>query len=306
MVAWRPLPTDSSAIHSLLNPAGAWLRRLSDAVAVGDGTLSSTRLDAYGFTPTFRQPMSEPLADLSQEWVLPGLEHVPANTVALLKPNDRFIEAFMAGLNAEMGRELLWRDFPIADERATYFQHFWVKAPPAPDIPAIANWQGALGSNGSDPSERLVLLIRGKLLQRYPGAVVYAVPARFKKVNNKDILREPILDGSEDYPLFRGTLEPDVTFFGFGFAREVALGDRDPAKNKPGWYFVIQEQPTEPRFGFDVDDLGGVVLRGNHVSVDVALPKSGSAPEHSADVALQTRQQSVRVAIHAQQLIGGL
>ena len=41
-----------------------------------------------------------------------------------LKTNRRFMEAYMVGLNVEMGRELLWRGFPT-DQRGTYFDHFW-------------------------------------------------------------------------------------------------------------------------------------------------------------------------------------
>jgi len=64
------------------------------------------------------------LRDLSQELLLPGLGHVPPNTVTLLETNAKFIEAFMVGLNTEMGRELLWRGFPT-DQRGTYFRQFW-------------------------------------------------------------------------------------------------------------------------------------------------------------------------------------
>ena len=62
---------------------------------------------------------------MSQDWLLPGLERVPVDSVAMLEPNQRFIEAFMLGLNVEMGRELLWRDFVVNDPRATFFRRFW-------------------------------------------------------------------------------------------------------------------------------------------------------------------------------------
>ena len=62
--------------------------------------------------PKFPQPMYEPLRDLSQELLLPGLETVVPNSVLGLKTNRRFVEAYMVGLNFEMGRELLWRGYP--------------------------------------------------------------------------------------------------------------------------------------------------------------------------------------------------
>ena len=44
-----------------------------------------------------------------QDWLLPGLEHVPPNAITGVEPDVAFIEAYLLGLNHEMGRELLWR-----------------------------------------------------------------------------------------------------------------------------------------------------------------------------------------------------
>jgi hypothetical protein len=155
----------------------------------------------------------------------------------------------MAGLNSEMGRELLWRGYPT-DQRGTYFQQFWdtsTAGNPAPDIKPIHEWgKKWLGGNGVDPtSDNLVLLVRGELLRRYPGTVIYAV----KAVLNGD-RREPSLDPDDvAQPIFRGTLDPDVNFIGFDLtAAEVVEGE--------GWFFVFQQQPTETRFGLDDDPFG--------------------------------------------------
>lgn len=74
--------------------------------------------------PEFHRPMYHFLRALSQEYILPGLENVPQNTVGLLQTNRRFIEAFMVGLNHEMASELRWREFPT-DLRGSYFRSFW-------------------------------------------------------------------------------------------------------------------------------------------------------------------------------------
>ncbi len=74
--------------------------------------------------PEFHRPMYHFLRAMSQEYILPGLENVPQNTVGLLQTNRRFIEAFMVGLNHEMASELLWREFPT-DHRGSYFRSFW-------------------------------------------------------------------------------------------------------------------------------------------------------------------------------------
>ncbi len=74
--------------------------------------------------PEFHRPMYRFLRALSQEYILPGMESIPPNTVGLLQTNRRFIEAFMVGLNHEFASELRWREFPT-DMRGSYFRSFW-------------------------------------------------------------------------------------------------------------------------------------------------------------------------------------
>ena len=74
--------------------------------------------------PSFPRPMYEPLRELFQDHLLPGLEAIPPNSLTLLVADARFVEAYMVGLNHELSRELLWREFP-ADLQGTFFQRFW-------------------------------------------------------------------------------------------------------------------------------------------------------------------------------------
>src|SRR5206468_2747034 len=64
------------------------------------------------------------LRDAAPELLLPGVDKVPADTVALLETTPRLIEAYMVGLNHELSRELLWREYPT-DLRGTWFRQFW-------------------------------------------------------------------------------------------------------------------------------------------------------------------------------------
>ena len=101
--------------------------------------------------PDFPQPMYEALRDLSQDFLFPGLEHVPPNTVTLLETNPKFVESFLVGLNAEMSRELLWRNYPT-DQRGTYFRQFWDTSAgnEQPDIEPINKWgDRKLGENAA-------------------------------------------------------------------------------------------------------------------------------------------------------------
>src|SRR5262249_32035868 len=85
---------------------------------------SAESTDLIRFAPTFPQPMYELLRDYVQGILLPGMDQVPPNSIALLEKNQTFIEAYMMGLNHEMSRELLWRGYPT-DQRGTYFRQFW-------------------------------------------------------------------------------------------------------------------------------------------------------------------------------------
>lgn len=201
--------------------------------------------------PTFPQPMSEPLRELAPDLILPGAEHIPPDTVGVLVGNARFIEAYMVGLNHAMSGEFLWRDLPT-DYGATYFRQFWdtrgAGEGASTDIEPIAGWAPAkaLGDNATRVGSfgMLVLLVRGELFRRYPDTIVSAVRADTLDSNQEDVR----------YPEFRGRLDPDITFLGFDLGLDEARGD----DGGPGWYFVLQEQPTAPRFGLDaIPEEGG-------------------------------------------------
>jgi hypothetical protein len=314
MTSLNPGTTVSNAVLAGLNIGSAPLR-------------SGDVLDPIMDAPTFPQPMYEALRDISQDFLFPGLEHVPPNTVQLLQTNAKFIESFMVGLNTEMGRELLWRGYPT-DQRGTYFQQFWdtaTAASPQVDINTpIHQWgQRPLGSTAvTAGGDKLVLLVRGELLRRYPGTVIYAAKAVLQ-----DGKRVPSTNPAvEAHPIFRGSLDPDVNFVGFNLKpADVVAGE--------GWFFVFQEQPTETRFGLDDDPFGpgesGVIPKLNtwddlnwahlapgaeelkaisHISVGKLQlvpqqPQKGNWGRNSAHMAYITRQRLVRIAIHATELL---
>ena len=189
----------------------------------------------------------------------------------------------------------------------------------------ISAWgNNHLGENLTRGSGALVLLIRGDLLRRYPNSVIYAV----KAVKTGSTLGLSTSPADERPAIFRGTMKPDVTFLGFNLTEAAALG-LDPA-HPDGWFFVIQEQPTEPRFGMDVadfvkppqppplntwDDLSWRHLAGteaglkamSHASVKIVLPNVPRATwgnnSNSAHHAYITLQRPVRIAIHASRMI---
>ena len=188
----------------------------------------------------------------------------------------------MVGLNHEMGRELLWREYPT-DLRGSYFRQFWeVKGVSNPDTPADAeklkdirkiqhgnqpvSWdrtsltpvqdadvQPGRETGGAGDSRRAV-----ETLSRTPSSM------RRKRLTTgretmsfaSDEIGLPTqFDKELKFPLFRAEIDPDLRFFGFDLTLEKAKGTSDSndfPDDKRGWFFVIQEVPGEPRFGMDI------------------------------------------------------
>lgn len=324
-----------------LEPDDTVARLVVGLVPPSESAATVDPLQPRAATLRFPQPMSSPLATTDGEMLLPGIDRVAADSIGVLVGNARFIEAYMAGLNHELSRELLWRGVP-ADLAATFADRFWdvrgqVGQPPESQIPAIAGWTGALGANaaGVGGGDMLVLLVRGRLLFRYPHTAVYAaraVPrmdATGAPVSGPDGRPIPAPGQEERYPLFRGTIAPDVTYLGFDLTIDEARGGDDDL----GWFFVIQEQPTAPRFGLDEPadgsdpalsswsdlDWADVVPPGTDLGEVRYTPIAGPLAEQpltlpvlsgralptatwgvdSAQMAAVTYQRPMRVAIHA-------
>ncbi|QAU14009.1 hypothetical protein EKH57_15565 [Halorubrum sp. BOL3-1] len=274
-------------------------------------------LDRIMAAPEFERPMYEDLRDVNQEYLLPGVDEIPRDTIGALVTNPEFIEAFMCGLNHEMGRELLWRRFPT-DRRGTYFRQFWdyLEDAERKDIEKIHEWgTSALGedSPGGDGGEKVVLIVRGDLLKAYPNTRIYAVKAVKEDKSDPDsdeadrdrvplvehrrqeALAERENDGytvlpeyeaaqleawEPEDPIFRGKIDPDVTFFGFDIGVGEAVGDTidETEDDDLGWFFVLEEPLGETRFGFDVPSAGdyGATpygVRGSDRTLD-RMPKS--------------------------------
>ena len=264
--------------------------------------------------PVFKDPLYESVKELGVDFLIPNLHLIPNNTVTLLESNQRFIEAYMMGVNHEMGRELLWREFPT-DQRGSYFRHFWDSTDKVNtggisevdmvkeslDVEELHEWRTntLLGSHSARTEETddpdtglLVMVIRGDLLKKFPDTIVYAQKAKFGA--GADVTSDPReLDTEKKYPIFSATIEPDITFFGFDLVAEEARGDRDtpdPADAEPGWFFIIQERPGEIRFGLDLNgdgaapatwndlDQSNAAISGQHLNAaDNAVVPSGVA-----------------------------
>jgi hypothetical protein len=311
--------------------------------------------------PVFPDPLYKPLRDISSELLMPNLNRIPNNTISLLETNRRFIESYMVGANHEMGRELLWREF-YTDQRGSYFRQFWdvsdfVNRDPdksaaqlaenLSDIDPIHTWLKStdLGThenrdlpNGSEPGEaRLVLVIRGDVLKKYPTAVIFAQKARWGKDEHGRDVR--LLDDSTPQqnmqePIFKAQIDPEIRFLGFNLMATQVQGSDKIEDDNPGWFFCIQQRPGEPRFGLDFrddntpeiatewNDLAWVHVNnfetlnyidldaGVKVNIPATLPDDTPNPEsnikwghNAADMAYILYQAPVMVAYHARDML---
>ncbi len=260
------ISTLKSTVMTGLDPATTVPRRAQSLIRLS-GAINWKPVDPIDpimAAPDFPQAMYGPLRDLSPDYILPGVELIPPDTLGLLVTNHAFIESYMVGLNHEMARQLLWNDYPT-DQRGSYFRQFWdvsayVPQPGDPtdpakltellkDIPPIHTWPrtSALGQHpnrtGIVPNN-IVLLVRGELFKRYPNTIVYAGKAK-KAGDGSRVLDET----DERYPIFRGTLPDDITFLGFNLSIPDARGGT--TQSPEGFFFVFQQQPSEPRFGLE-------------------------------------------------------
>lgn len=147
---------------------------------IGDCLASKYPIKAY---PIFPEPTYYYLKDIADEFILPGVEDLPNNTITAFNCNSSFIEAYLCGMNTEMGKELLWREYPT-DERGSYFKKFWdsstsiddIKKDNFFDIASIHHWKGELGQNCAPPqncatpkkSDLLYFVIKSDLMSLYP------------------------------------------------------------------------------------------------------------------------------------------
>jgi hypothetical protein len=293
-----------------VEPRVAFPKRAATQVRVGDATISSYVRDVYirdlaqvaydrivpaMAYPDIKEGMYSPLAKLGDELLVPNLGLVPPNTISLMLTNQPFIESYMVGLNHEFARELLWREYPT-DQRGTPFRQFWdVVGIPDPDglpeverseemkdIPPIHEWGTSteLGDHNhrdvADDEDRVVLVVRGDLLKRYPNTILYAQVARWGEDDRENELILHDEDGSRAaadpndpnirFPIFKAEVKPDLHFVGFDLGLEQVRGHPDLEETEEartsipadqlGWFFVLQEMVGEPRLGLDVDRPG--------------------------------------------------
>jgi hypothetical protein len=323
-----PPPTNATlytSISTQINPSITLVARLQ-------GLLSSVSVQVNpvnnGITvnetpavPEFPEPMYAPLADRSTDYILPGIENIPDNRVALLKTNPAFIESYMTGLNHEISREYLWREFPAA-LNITSFRQFWdvrdnqqaISDPETwKDIQPIAGWATTrLGTHQppTQPVQDIVILIRADLLKKYPNTEIFLQEAAW--TDNQKKSRVPVANPDNTTlrkPMFSAQVAGEFRFLGFDVPAADAIGNAD----EPGWFFVLKERAGEIHFGLDTEtgsdpswpSLDSETAPGNCIEANGAvfssLPKYGG--QRSDLIAGMLYQQPFMLFIHVSQML---
>jgi len=288
--------------------------------------------------PEITDPMFSYLQKLSQDYIIPNIREIPENTLTLLENNQVFIESFMTGLNHEMSKELLWREYPT-DQRGSYFRNFWddkdsLSTSVDHDILPMNQWSDSLGKHNEriineqgTPEKKknfVVLVIRGDLLRKYPNTVIFAQQAVSRGAGQHRGLADINVPGNIRTPIFQAELEPDIAIFGFNLTKEEAQGNSDYPE---GWFFVLKERPGQINFGLDDSETipansaaswndlewghlvsaGGSLDTLNYISCNSSdVRATATAPQwgtNSAEMAFILYQNPVMYARHAAEML---
>jgi hypothetical protein len=253
-------PDAAQTVVTALAPFTAYERMLRWAHVieqVGSGVVKQrTPLHPVMAAPQFPRPLVERLRAVDPDWVLGGVRELEPNSIVLLSTNDRFVESFVAGANHEMARELLWRGFPT-DLRGSCFPRFWPAAPTMPaasDTTPVHAWIHGLGDNGPrgpGAGGLSVVVVKGELLRRYPATIVTAEHGTWSI--GADGVTTFTNDGPVAHEVFRGFLDPDVTYVALDRDVDTLLA-YDADHPNDCWYLSFRQPIDEPRFGLDEAD----------------------------------------------------
>ena len=200
--------------------------------------------------------------------MIPSVDSLKNNTISCFYANPAFEEAYLAGMNTEMGKELLWREYPT-DERGSYFRKFW-DVPEDPDtidetyfdVKELHKWHDRLGKNHMKNSKRMVFVVNGDLMRVYPNTTVYLSSYR-----NGQLIH--VME-----PSIMGWARDNTYLVGFDVQNE---------KEIINYYLTFEELDRSLRFSHKSHEgktcnyeNGGMYARHHRVDVTVfGLPVSG-------------------------------
>lgn len=227
--------------------------------------------------PEYPEPVYFYLKEFSEKFILPASAEMPENSMALFVNNAAFVEAFLCGMNTEMGRELLWREYPT-DTRGSYFRKFWDSELKEEvinyDIKPIHQWtkqnpndhNHPLGKNHEKGRDNLLIFaIKGELLKKYPETIIFLSKA---KTDGNRILLNP--DAEKVLPELSAWISEDTFIVGFPAKLQDLVGN--PTTKDPGFFLTFMNKPSETRFGHYTDTDTNKLHAGKVASALIVRP----------------------------------
>lgn len=242
--------------------------------------------------PQFPEPTYYYLKQLADKFILPCVDELPNNSISMFKSNEGFVEAYLCGMNTEMGRELLWREYPT-DQRGSYFKKFWdtdtsienIQNDSYFDIKSVHNWNNELGKNHNDSkSELLMFAVKGELMRSYPDTKIYLHKV-VKENGEYKPCSEIEKDGVIIEPAAQAFFRDDIYVVGFKIKYKDALGS--PYGNNNGYMLVFKQMLENLNFKttnksfvdsaqYAADSVVQPIIRGLHVLNFAPLSKEES------------------------------
>jgi hypothetical protein len=248
--------------------------------------------------PIFPEPTYHYLRLLSDKFILPCADSMPNDSVVVLQSNDAFVESFLCGMNTEMGRELLWREYPT-DQRGSYFRKFWDSETSVEDIrndnffdvKPLHTWTGKIGENhAAAKADLLLFVIKGRLMRQYPMTKVYLHKAVLDKKSKKRLAfsdTATVAGKGIILPVSEAFLRDDIYVVGFKAKFDDLLGD--PSKGDYGYMLTFEEDVQDLNFGKNPEEAeafasakdaaaaarilkNDVTLYGKHLSLFIPDP----------------------------------
>ena len=241
--------------------------------------------------PIFPEPAYHYLKMFSEKFFIPCVDELPDHSVALFLSNEAFTEAYLCGMNTEMGRELLWREYPT-DQRGSYFRKFWDSETTAEDIhkknffdiKPLHTWTGGkLGSHHEDSKTGLLLfLIKGNLLKQFPSTQVFLHRAKgtYNAAAKTGTLAFDFSLAEEfriTKPIIQAYMREDIYLVGFKMEFNRAVGN--PSIGDYGYFLAFKEDVQDLNFDYedmsaanDAADVANILkndptLYGKHLSL---------------------------------------
>ena len=261
--------------------------------------------------PIFPEPAYYYLKDLADEFILPGIEDLPDDSISMFKGNAAFVESYLCGMNTEMGRELLWREYPT-DQRGSYFKKFWdsettvddIKNENYFDINSIHRWNKKLGENHVETENKstgkkeskgdlLFFAIKSQLMNLYPDTLITLRKAYWKQENDNPLeffVKDggTVENGEVLKPVSQAFVRDDVYVVGFKIKAKEALGsfqkDGNGKMDKNSGYMLAFEKASE--------------------NVEFKIDNRANATKDSAEFASNSVENTSIVGKHVLTLIG--